>query len=442
MVKTAKSRVLKPALEELFHLIDHQGRSRLKAFSYGFAKLSGCLSDLQQKHKARNLSIAEEWNPFQIIRVGHLETKLHTPFLRALFDSNGGHGQGTLFFKRFLEQLAGVPGGPNHADLSLYVSNRFQSDYVCREEVFDRESGRMDLVIERRFGARAFCIIIENKIGALEQATQLQRYSSYLRKHPAPRNRCFLVYLHAFEEDHRPKSGKCSLVLRYQNHIMSMLRESEADVRAQIVKDTIRQYRAVIMASFRRIPMRNGYDAESMKVLMKPKNWKKAREIVVLMKEAEAKVIQELWLEVGKCIKQKGKLIKPQYFLNNNYKGIWGHIAHWPENVYFDIGQGLEGGRRLLYCDLGLDKTDKRSRGLLRKFKTASVGDFQFVEEGETIYIYREFTTSSEPEDWPINGKKGLIVLAEEIAKKGTDFISDANRLIKQRKRSLPIARN
>jgi hypothetical protein len=216
MAENNKSRHLKFLFAAWSELRGSHDLARLKRFCSEFANLSRCISGLEQKRQSRNLKIAEHWNPFQIIRVGYLETKLHTPFLRALLDCNGGHGQDTLFFKRFLEQLAGVPGGPKHGDISSYVSDRFQSDYVCREEVLDRESGRMDLVIERRFGPKAFCIIIENKIGALEQANQLQRYSSYLEKHPASKDRRFLVYLHAFEEDHRPKSGKNCLVLRYQ----------------------------------------------------------------------------------------------------------------------------------------------------------------------------------------------------------------------------------
>jgi hypothetical protein len=132
---------------------------------------------------------------------------------------------------------------PKPGDL---VPERFQGDYVCREEVFDRKSGRMDLVIERRSGLEPFCIVIENKIRAPEQPGQIPRYLAYLKKHPAPRNRRFLVYLHAFGDEHRPKSGKKCLVMRYQNEIRNMLRESYPHVRAEAVRDTIRQYLAVI----------------------------------------------------------------------------------------------------------------------------------------------------------------------------------------------------
>lgn len=246
MLNKHKIRNVKALITEWAQLTDRWDRARSKEFRQDAAHLFHNLSDWKRKRESRNLKIAEDWNLFRIIRVGHLETRLHTPFLRALMDSNGSHGQGTLFFTKFLEQLARLPGGPAPGDLLFYVPDRFQGDYACIEEVFDREAGRMDLVIERRFGLKAFCIIIENKIRALEQPKQLQRYLSYLKKHPAPRNRRFLVYLHAFGNEHRPKSGKNCLVVRYQNEIRNMLRESYPHVRAQTVRDTIRQYLAVI----------------------------------------------------------------------------------------------------------------------------------------------------------------------------------------------------
>jgi hypothetical protein len=104
----------------------------------------------------------------------------------------------------------------------------------------------MDLVIERRYGHTAFCIIIENKIGALEQPGQLTRYFSYLQKHPAPAYRRFLIYLHAMGKEHKPISGKNCLVIRYQDEIRRMLLQSFPDVRASVIRDAIRQYVEVI----------------------------------------------------------------------------------------------------------------------------------------------------------------------------------------------------
>jgi hypothetical protein len=217
---------------------------------------------------------------------------------------------------------------------------------------------------------------------------------------------------------------------------MNMLRQSDADVHAQIVRDTLGQYREVIGGSLRSASMKSGYDAEAMKFLMEPKHWKRAREIVSTMKEAESNVVQELWHEVGLRLKKKGRLLDPQYFIENNYTGIWSHVANWLEYAYFDVGQGVEGGRRYLYCELDLEKADRRSGGLLKKFKAASIGDLQFGQDSDTHHIYREFTAQSEPEDWPMNGNKGVIDLANELAQKSAEFLSDAGQLIKRGKRS------
>ena len=132
------------------------------------------------------------WNIFDVLRVSHLETKLHTPFLQELFNSQGRHGQGTLFFRQLLREIARQKGGIREGAINSYARFPFDNEYDSRQEVFDPISGRMDLVIERRQGRNKFCIIIENKIQAVEQRHQMARYEEYLKRHPAKKNRRFL----------------------------------------------------------------------------------------------------------------------------------------------------------------------------------------------------------------------------------------------------------
>lgn len=189
---------------------------------------------------------AEDLNIFRVLNISHLETKLHTPFLIDLLKSEGTHGQGTLFFRAFLKQL----GVCDERELSFYAHAPFDDRYRCLEEVFDRESGRKDIVIERILCKKdeGFCVVVENKIGAGEQERQLDRYWKYLEEKPVHPNRRFLVYLHAKERDHEPRTGSgitCT-VLRYQEHICGMLENCLKHVKSRKVRDLLSQYLDVV----------------------------------------------------------------------------------------------------------------------------------------------------------------------------------------------------
>ncbi len=142
--------------------------------------------------------------------------------------------------------------------------------------------------------------------------------------------------------------------------------------------------------------MGHRYKAESMKFLLEPKHWKAAREIVSMMKEAEAEVVSKFWQEVGVRLKKRGRLIKPEYFEANNIRGIWSSIPNWPEHVYFDTGQTVEAGRRYLYCEISIETVDKRARNLLKKLRASPLEYLQFFHDREAWRVYREFTPTSE----------------------------------------------
>jgi hypothetical protein len=180
--------------------------------------------------------------------------------------------------------------------------------------------------------------------------------------------------------------------------------------------------------------MEHRYKAESMKFLLKPKHWKAAREIVSMMKEAEAKVVSQFWQEVGVRLKKKGWLIKPEYFEANNIRGIWSPIPNWPEHVYYDMGQTVEAGRRYLYCEISIEKLDKRARNLMKKLQASRLEDVRFSLDSKGRGVYREFTPTSEPEDWPMYGKEAA-ALADEVTQKCESFLSAVDPLVSRTKR-------
>ncbi len=93
------------------------------------------------------------FNIFTILRKEDDEVNLHSRFLFELLNPNGTHGLGSSFLELFLQQI-GI------------------SDFELATAYAKREHGGIDIFIANASHA----IIVENKIYALDQPRQLQRY--------------------------------------------------------------------------------------------------------------------------------------------------------------------------------------------------------------------------------------------------------------------------
>ena len=101
----------------------------------------------------------EQFNLFDILSIGHLEVRTHSPILAELLNPNGSHGQGDVFLRHFLTQL----------EIQDFDAS---SAKVIKESSLG-ELGRIDIVITDKNRKSVF---IENKIYAGEQERQLERY--------------------------------------------------------------------------------------------------------------------------------------------------------------------------------------------------------------------------------------------------------------------------
>jgi hypothetical protein len=123
-------------------------------------------------HEAESMSRSGEgFNLLEILRVGHLEARTHTPILAELLNPQGSHRYGATFLRLFLKEL----------DIKDYVvdgATRVRQEYpVPREN--GESGGRIDILITNR---QEELILIENKIYAGEQANQWRRYLDFARK--------------------------------------------------------------------------------------------------------------------------------------------------------------------------------------------------------------------------------------------------------------------
>ncbi|MGA2541238.1 MAG: PD-(D/E)XK nuclease family protein [Verrucomicrobiota bacterium] len=104
----------------------------------------------------------ERFNLFNILQVDHYEVRTHSPLLAELLNPKGSHGQGAVFLQHFLTELK----------IHDFDAESAQVD----TEVSIGDQGRLDIVITDGNGRSIF---IENKIRAVLQAKQLERYHKH-----------------------------------------------------------------------------------------------------------------------------------------------------------------------------------------------------------------------------------------------------------------------
>lgn len=186
---------------------------------------------------------ASKFNLFDILRISHLEAKVHTPFLAHLFNPNETHRQGKLFFDSFMKLV--------------FKENYFESEVSSirvKQEISDKENGRVDIIIFYKNKEEEKAIVIENKIYHHDEDQQLERYYKTLTKTYGFRLGSYhLVYL----KPNRGKPGKESItdetfnflkknnsvtLLGYKEDIAPMLFNVMPTIKAPIVKETIKQY--------------------------------------------------------------------------------------------------------------------------------------------------------------------------------------------------------
>lgn len=122
-------------------------------------------AETQQRHAdALARATGGHFNIFQILRVGHLEVRTHSPILGELLNPKGRHGQGAVFLRLFLARFEIRQFDAETATVNL--------EYHVGQ-ITDKSGGRIDIVVKDIKGAT---IVIENKIYAADQDNQIMRY--------------------------------------------------------------------------------------------------------------------------------------------------------------------------------------------------------------------------------------------------------------------------
>ena len=203
--------------------------------------LNGIHHKIEEQKKIAAIT-GENFNVFKILGMETYEVQTHSAFLGELLNPEGAHGQGSLYLKIFLNQLAELDANKTlrtqlfdhfHADsakLELEVHiGQIDADYT--------EGGRIDLVLTDSRGNHIF---FENKIHAGDQKNQLFRYHRHDPK-------AALLYLTRFGEPPSKESmgnGDFEVLpISYQNHILQwLLLCRKESVMLPTVREALTQY--------------------------------------------------------------------------------------------------------------------------------------------------------------------------------------------------------
>ena len=137
------------------------------------ANVGKCLGAVGQSH-----GNGDSFNVFRLCQVDHYENA-HSRIIAEFLDPRGMHGMDDMFLTLFLRQPVIADylkklGFPK--DDGFHGWDTLGTAMVMTEEAF--REGRCDIAIHWR----GWCIVIENKIYAVDQAKQLERYARAVRR--------------------------------------------------------------------------------------------------------------------------------------------------------------------------------------------------------------------------------------------------------------------
>lgn len=195
-----------------------------------------------KKAQAEKEKSGECFNTFKILGVQKNEVRLHSAFLSEIIDPNAVHGLGDYFLKPFVKNVAKIETELDTKNAEVSVE---ESIGAISED--GKTGGRFDIAI--KFHNPDYLFLIENKIDAGDQISQLQRYNNYAKKNYKDNYK--ILYLTV--DGHIPSRlslGNANIpyqCISYKNDIKKWLTECIEKIEARPFVDiSVRQYIAVI----------------------------------------------------------------------------------------------------------------------------------------------------------------------------------------------------
>ena len=183
---------------------------------------------------------ARDFNVFRVLRLARKEVITHSPMLANFLDPRGTHGQGCLFLRLLFDRLTrarfvGLPKIDEHQNWSV-------------QEEQKTEHGNLDIKIWSPLAKTQ--VIIENKVGAKDQDTQLHRYRRHLDSAQGHYTcRCLVYLTPAGVPSDQAERDKVEYVrLSYKDDITAIIRQALVEVKSPKLRVILDQYLETVLA--------------------------------------------------------------------------------------------------------------------------------------------------------------------------------------------------
>jgi len=266
------------------------------------------------------------FNMFKICGVNHYENT-HSAILSEFLNPNGTHGLNSKLLKKFIE---------------LFAEDRIKNSLNCeRAKViteYSTQYGRIDILIEDN---QNNAIIIENKIYAVDQYEQLNRYNTYAQRY----NNYQIFYLSLWGSEASENSGKDVIYtcLSYEKHIIEWLEKSVAiAVHFPMVREMLNQYiNHLKTLTNQDMDTKNKEDLVKM-IVDTPQYIKSASEVHQIWEDCRKEIMERLKGHISVIANR----LQLEYFvdanLGQNATGFWFKKSEWDYSILFWFERNYE----------------------------------------------------------------------------------------------------
>ena len=358
----------------------------------------------------------DAFNVFRLCKVDHYENA-HTRIIAEFLNPRGTHGIGDVFLTLFLRQPVIADylkrqGFPK--DDGFHGWDSLGSAIVVTEEAFPE--GRCDIAIHWR----GWCIVIENKIYAGDQARQLERYAKAVRR---TGEKPIVLYLtldgHSAGTDGAGDvKYKC---ISYRKEITDWIADCIGEIDdwnfggeqpdCLHVRETLCQYQQLVKEISGTTEEREMTDQIASELVASTEAFRAACRISDTLQNARARIVQKIMealrLELAERLVFKDWLLKDELaslLLNNErYTGFW--IEREAGDRPYDIYCEFQARGALRDMFVGLASDDRRWKDAVPFLRAAERSEklkshYSFYSEDNPGWLYGCWPHDKELRSW------------------------------------------
>ena len=396
-------------------------KSEKEDFEKLFSAMSkGYMAAKAQADRQRAMG-KHDYNIFTLFHGFSDEVNLHSNFIASLLDPNGDHYKGDLFLKLFLE-TCGID------DFSIDTS---------RATVF-KEFKHIDIYISD--GKKH--IILENKVYAKDQPTQIARYIEAIKKEGAEDEDIYVLYLHpdgklpdnqSFGDYHAKLLGENPSikfkVISYSKEILEWIDRCKNEVsNITDLNVFLSQYKDVIEMIYDRYKRIDEMNNEDLIEIFKD-NYRAVSDIVSNYEQTRRKIINDFFQNISDSLK-------------DIYKEEKGFEISQPNNIITDYGKNCQPikitQKRWELFDFAIEFMDKDLKkpiiGFVKNEKSKSIELKYITMDGKIIkdnywIVYKDITRDDICKDIvKENFKKALLDDIKNFINEFNEKISNLNQ--------------